>query len=51
MPVLFPSDRGTGQRLSVLNHGLDAPVLSTDTGYFEVTFPGAGEDIDRLRAP
>ncbi len=30
---------------------LDRPTLGTDTGYFQVTFLGPGEDIDRLRVP
>jgi len=47
-------ERGSGfrrMRGEMLDHGLDAPILSTDTGYFQVTLPGPGEDIDRLRAP
>ncbi len=35
----------------MLDHGLDRPLLGTDTGYFQVTFPGPGADIDRLRVP
>lgn len=30
---------------------LDEPLLGTDTGYFQVTFPGPGEDIDGIRVP
>jgi predicted HTH transcriptional regulator len=35
----------------MLDHGLDRPLLETDTGYFQVTFPGPGENIERLRVP
>lgn len=38
-------------REQMLNHGLDQPLLGTDTGYFQVTFPGPGENIERLRVP
>jgi ATP-dependent DNA helicase RecG len=47
-------ERGSGfrrMRDQMLNHGLDQPLLGTDTGYFQVTFPGPGDDIDRLRVP
>jgi ATP-dependent DNA helicase RecG len=47
-------ERGSGfrrMRDQMLNHGLDQPLLSTDTGYFQVTFPGPGDDIDRIRVP
>lgn len=47
-------ERGSGfrrMRDQMLNHGLDQPLLGTDTGYFQVTFPGPGENIDRLRVP
>lgn len=47
-------ERGSGFRRmtdQMLDHGLDRPLLGTDTGYFQVTFPGPGEDIDRLRVP
>lgn len=47
-------ERGSGFRRmtdQMLDHGLDRPLIGTDTGYFQVTFPGPGEDIDRLRAP
>jgi len=47
-------ERGSGfrrMRDQMLDHGLDQPLLSTDTGYFQVTFPGPGDDIDRIRAP
>jgi predicted HTH transcriptional regulator len=35
----------------MLDHGLDQLVIGTDTGYFQVTFPGPGADLDRLRVP
>jgi len=35
----------------MLNHGLDEPILSTEMGYFQITFPGPGENIERLRVP
>jgi len=35
----------------MLNHGLDQPILGTDTGYFQVMFPGPGENLDRIRVP
>jgi len=47
-------ERGSGfrrMREHMLNHGLDQPVLGAEMGYFQVTFPGPGENIERLRAP
>jgi ATP-dependent DNA helicase RecG len=47
-------ERGSGFRRmtdQMLDHGLDRPVLGADTGYFQVTFPGPGENIERLRVP
>lgn len=47
-------ERGSGfrrMRDHMLNHGLDQPILGTDMGYFQITFPGPGENIDRLRVP
>lgn len=47
-------ERGSGfrrMREQMLNHGLDHPLIGTDTGYFQVTFPGPGENIERLRVP
>ncbi len=47
-------ERGSGfrrMRDQMLNHGLDQPLLGTDTGYFQVTFPGPADNIERLRAP
>jgi len=35
----------------MLNHGLDQPLIATDTGYFQVVFPGPGENLDRIRVP
>jgi len=47
-------ERGSGfrrMRDHMLNHGLDQPRLTTDTGYFQVVFPGPGHDLGRLRVP
>jgi len=47
-------ERGSGFRRmhdQMLDHGLEPPVIGTDTGYFQVTFPGPGENVERLRAP
>ena len=47
-------ERGSGfrrMRDQMLNHGLDQPLLGTDTGYFQVTFPGPGGNLDRIRVP
>jgi predicted HTH transcriptional regulator len=47
-------ERGSGfrrMRDQMLNHGLDQPVIGTDMGYFQITFPGPGEDVERLRVP
>ncbi len=47
-------ERGSGfrrMREQMLNHGLDQPAIGTDTGYFQVTFPGPGDNIDRLSVP
>ncbi|MBN2299513.1 MAG: DUF4062 domain-containing protein [Deltaproteobacteria bacterium] len=47
-------ERGSGFRRmhdQMLNHGLDQPLIGTDTGYFQVAFPGPGEDIERIRVP
>ena len=35
----------------MLNHGLAQPLLGSDTGYFQVTFQGPGDDLDRIRVP
>lgn len=47
-------ERGSGfrrMRDQMLDHGLNQPILGTDTGYFQVTFPGPAEDLDRIRVP
>lgn len=47
-------ERGSGfrrMREQMLDHGLDRPELGTDTGYFQVVFPGPGENLDRIRVP
>lgn len=47
-------ERGSGFRRmhdQMLDHGLDPPLLGTDTGYFQVTFPGPGDAIERIRVP
>lgn len=45
-------ERGSGfrrMRDRMVDHGLDQPLLGTDTGYFQVSFPGPGKDLKRLR--
>jgi predicted HTH transcriptional regulator len=37
-------------RDQMLNHGLDGPLIATDTGYFQVTFQGPADNLDRIRA-
>ena len=47
-------ERGSGfrrMREQMLNHGLPEPLLGTDTGYFQVTFRGPGENIDLITVP
>jgi predicted HTH transcriptional regulator len=47
-------ERGSGfrrMRDQMLNHGLDQPLLATETGYFQIIFPGPGDDIDLIRVP
>jgi predicted HTH transcriptional regulator len=47
-------ERGSGfrrMREQMLNHGLDQPLLSTDTGYFQVSFAGPGKNLERIRVP
>ena len=47
-------ERGSGfrrMRDQMLNHGLDRPRLSTESGYFQVTFPGPGDELERIRVP
>lgn len=46
--------RGSGfarMRDAMLNHGLDAPALSQQDGYFVVSFPGPAGDYERLKVP
>jgi ATP-dependent DNA helicase RecG len=38
-------------RDQMLDHGLDQPLLGTDMGYFHITFPGPGENVERLTVP
>jgi predicted HTH transcriptional regulator len=47
-------ERGSGfrrMRDQMLDHGLGQPIIGSDTGYFQVTFPGPGENIDHIRVP
>ncbi|MDP2643502.1 MAG: helix-turn-helix domain-containing protein [Desulfobacterales bacterium] len=47
-------ERGSGFRRmhdQMLDHGLDPPLLGTDMGYFQITFPGPGENIEKLLIP
>ena len=47
-------ERGSGfrrMRDQMIDHGLDQPLLGTDMGYFQVTFPGPRDNIERLRVP
>ncbi|MBU2260354.1 MAG: helix-turn-helix domain-containing protein, partial [Proteobacteria bacterium] len=47
-------ERGSGFRRmhdQMLDHGLDPPLLGADMGYFQITFPGPGDKIERLRVP
>ena len=47
-------ERGSGFRrmkAQMLDHGLDQPLLGTDSGYFQVIFQGPGDDLDKLRLP
>ncbi len=47
-------ERGSGfrrMREYMLNHGLDIPLLGSETGYFQVIFPGPADDLERLRVP
>ena len=47
-------ERGSGfrrMRDAMLDHGLDQPKLGMNTGYFQVTFPGPADNLDRLRMP
>lgn len=47
-------ERGSGFRRmheKMIDHGLEQPLLATDTGYFQVIFSGPGDDLKRLRVP
>ena len=47
-------ERGSGfrrMREQMLNHGLEIPQLGSETGYFQMTFPGPGENLDRIQMP
>jgi predicted HTH transcriptional regulator len=47
-------ERGSGfrrMRDGMLDHGLEQPVIGTDTGYFMVTFPGPSDNVERIRVP
>lgn len=47
-------ERGSGfrrMRDQMLNHGLDQPIIGTESGYFQVTFLGPGENLDRVLVP
>ena len=47
-------ERGSGfrrMRQGMLDHGLAPPLLGTDSGYFQLTFRGPGDDFDRLTVP
>jgi len=38
-------------RAAMLDHGLDAPHIETQDGYFQVILTGPGDDLKRLRVP
>jgi len=45
-------ERGSGFRRmkdAMLNHGLEAPNLAENSGYFQVTLPGPADDLGRLQ--
>ena len=47
-------ERGSGigrMRDAMLDHGLDEPRFSTNSGFFEVVLPGPGKNLGRLRVP
>jgi predicted HTH transcriptional regulator len=47
-------ERGSGfrrMREHMLNHGLGQVLLGSDTGYFQISFPGPGENLDQIRVP
>ena len=46
--------RGSGlarMKAAMLDHGLEAPQLDVQDGYFQVILPGPGNNLDRLRTP
>ena len=46
--------RGSGlarMKAAMLDHGLDAPQLDVQDGYFQVILSGPGDKLDRLRTP
>jgi len=47
-------ERGSGfrrMRDQMIDHGLEEPLLDSDSGYFQVIFKGPGEDVRKLRVP
>ena len=36
-------------REQMINHGLNQPIISADSAYFQITFPGPGDRVDILR--
>ena len=47
-------ERGSGfgrMAEEMRKHGLDKPLISTNSGCLEITFPGPGDDLDRIRLP
>ena len=45
-------ERGSGfgrMREEMIDHGLDPPKYTVNCGFFEVIFPGPGNNLDRLR--
>ena len=36
-------------RAYMMDHGLEEPILTEDTGYFQVVFKGPGKDIGKLK--
>lgn len=45
-------ERGSGfgrMQETMVRHGLDAPLIGTNSGCFEITFPGPGDDLGRIR--
>jgi ATP-dependent DNA helicase RecG len=47
-------ERGSGfkrMRAYMIDHGLEEPILTEDTGYFQVVFKGPGKDIKKIKPP